>query len=84
MVKTFEDFGIHLEEDATGEVQLNCHKLECLNRSKSHLKTLAVNVEEGAWFCHHCGWKGGLHLDKIMKKPIKRQARNSYRRDKIV
>ena len=42
------------------EVRVLCP--ECSpTRKKSKLKELAVNTNLQTWFCHHCGWKGGLN-----------------------
>lgn len=57
--KTFADFGIHVERGATGEYRTTCPQCSP-GRTKSHDKCLAVNVEEGVWLCHHCGWASGL------------------------
>lgn len=58
-MKSFSDYGIDVPLGAHGEVRTICP--ECSHdRRKSTVKCLAVNVDEGAWFCHHCFWKGGL------------------------
>ena len=70
---TFEENGIYLR-DTSGQEKTVCP--ECSNgRRKSKDKCLSVNIDEGVWHCHHCGWKGSLkkvkHLTKIesVKKP---------------
>ena len=70
---TFEENGIYLRE-TSGQEKTVCP--ECSNgRRKSKDKCLSVNIDEGVWHCHHCGWKGSLkkvkHLTKIesVKKP---------------
>ncbi len=56
---TFEDNGIYLR-GISGQEKTICP--ECSNgRRKSSDKCLSVNIDEGVWHCHHCGWKGGLN-----------------------
>jgi twinkle protein len=58
-MKTFADYRIELPAGASGEVRVLCP--DCAStRKKKHLRMLAVNVEKGTWFCHHCCWSGGL------------------------
>jgi twinkle protein len=58
-MKTFRDYGIDVPSSASGEWQTTCP--ECSSqRRKKRAKCLSVNVEKGAWCCHHCGWTGGL------------------------
>jgi twinkle protein len=70
---TFEENGIYLR-GTSGQEKTVCP--ECSDgRRKSKDKCLSVNIDEGVWHCHHCGWKGSLkkvkHLTKIesVKKP---------------
>lgn len=59
--KTFMDFRIEVDPGrASGdEVRAKCP--ECgPARKKPNIKSMNVNVREGVWFCHHCGWKGSL------------------------
>jgi len=70
---TFEENGIYLK-GTSGQEKTVCP--ECSNgRRKSKDKCLSVNIDEGVWHCHHCGWKGSLkkvkHLTKVesVKKP---------------
>lgn len=59
-MRTWSDVGIELTYGATGELRMPCPQCSPTRR-KSRVACLAVNVEKGAWVCHHCGWKGGLH-----------------------
>ena len=55
---TFEDAGIFLKK-SSGQEKTKCP--ECsYNRRKSSDPCLSVNIDEGIWKCHHCGWKGSL------------------------
>lgn len=60
-VERFEDAGIHLPSSARGNVKMTCP--ECGHsgqRSRPNDKSLSVNVEEGVWLCHYCGFKGNV------------------------
>lgn len=60
----FSDFGINIGGATGTQVRTTCP--ECSpTRKKSKDKCLAVNAEEGVWFCHHCGWNGALNMKDI-------------------
>ena len=70
--KTFGDFGIEVRQ-AVGECDTTCP--QCSGQRKNRkARCLSVNVDKGTWFCHHCGWSGGLgtgtrQLDPPWQKP---------------
>ena len=53
---TFEENGIFIK-DTSGQVKTQCPKCSKSRRNTSD-PCLSVNVDEGIWHCHHCGWKG--------------------------
>ena len=61
-MKTYTDFGIEIPCGHNhGQIKTfcpNCHEQRTDKRDKS----LSVNLEKGVWNCHHCGWKGSLHI----------------------
>lgn len=58
-MKTFADFRIEVPHNGSGEVYTTCP--ECSHtRKKRKARCLSVNVDEGVWICHHCGWTGTL------------------------
>ena len=57
---TWADVGIEIPNGATGEVRTTCPQCSP-SRRKSRDACLAVNADAGTWYCHHCGWRGGLH-----------------------
>jgi twinkle protein len=69
---TLESNGIYARK-TYGQERAVCP--ECSHkRSKSRDKCLAINHDEGVWFCHHCGWKGSLNkkpmdIKEIIQKP---------------
>ena len=59
MSGSFSDFGIRVSDTASGEMDVPCP--ECSpQRKKKNDPCLSVNADDGTWFCHHCGWSGGL------------------------
>lgn len=61
--QTFADLGINLPPGASGEVRVICPKCGGPKRSKPmnrNDKDLAVNVDDGTFYCHHCGLSGAL------------------------
>tara|TARA_R100000278_G_scaffold44763_1_gene38958 strand:+ start:3949 stop:5619 length:1671 start_codon:yes stop_codon:yes gene_type:complete len=69
---TLESNGIYARQ-TYGQERSVCP--ECSHkRTKSRDKCLAINHDEGVWFCHHCGWKGSLNkksmdIREIIQKP---------------
>ena len=61
-MKTYTDFGIEIPCGHNhGQIKTfcpNCHEQRTDKRDKS----LSVNLEKGVWNCHHCGWKGSIHI----------------------
>ena len=56
---TFEYHGIYLK-NTSGQEKTKCP--ECSHgRNKQSDPCLSVNIDEGVWNCHHCGWKGSLN-----------------------
>ena len=68
-MKSYSDYKIDLMGKTGTQIKVLCP--ECSGaRKKSNLKDLAVNTTEHTWYCHHCGWKGGLGgNDKVYTKP---------------
>ena len=50
------EHGIEIPSGSTGQVRTKCPSCSP-TRHKTWDKCLSVNVEEGTWFCHHCGFK---------------------------
>lgn len=79
-VTLFESFhaaGIEIPWGATGEVRTTCPECSA-DRKKSRDRCLAVNANEGAWICHHCGWTGGIRQFQPTAKPAKTYTKPAY------
>lgn len=60
--ESFAQYGIDVPNGRAGEIDVPCP--ECSpTRKKKKDPCLSVNTDEGTWFCHHCGWAGGLKRD---------------------
>ena len=67
-MQDFHDVGIHLPYGATGEVRTTCP--QCDNKS------LSVKISDGIWYCHYCGWTGGLRSPRnghLPSRPVARK-----------
>ena len=69
MAVTFAEIGIQIPPGTTGEIRTTCPQCSG-NRRKSGEKCLAVNVADGVYLCHHCGWSGALKTDTPKYKPV--------------
>jgi twinkle protein len=73
-MQTFQDFNITIPPGVTGHIRTTCPECSA-QRKKTNEKCLSVSIEDGCWFCHHCGHKGGLNgkdsevIEKIFTKP---------------
>lgn len=73
-MKTLADYNIDLMGASGEEVRTLCP--ECTpQRRKQNIKDLCVNTNTNTWFCHHCGWKGGLAGNtKTYVKPVYKES----------
>lgn len=55
----FQDFGIDVGGQTGDQIRTTCPQCSP-GRKKSKEKCLAVNTNDGLWFCHHCGYNGSL------------------------
>ena len=79
---TFRDYGIIINK-SNGQVKTKCPKCSHERKKKSD-PCLSVNIDEGIWNCHNCGWKGTLKQNNYMEnityikpKPIKKISKYS-------
>jgi twinkle protein len=59
--QTFADYGIEIPHGRSGEVDTICPQCSHARRKRT-ARCLSVNTIDGTWFCHHCGWAGGLGM----------------------
>lgn len=62
-MKDFSSYGISVPSGRTGNIKTKCPN--CKKLGKQHLgDDLSVNIDEGVWNCHKCGWTGSLNEAK--------------------
>tara|TARA_R110001606_G_scaffold343624_2_gene492215 strand:- start:15 stop:1694 length:1680 start_codon:yes stop_codon:yes gene_type:complete len=71
---TFSENGIIIKRNS-GQVKTKCPKCS-YDRKKKSDPCLSVNIDDGVWNCHNCGWKGGLKKENYMKE-------ETYKKPKI-
>ena len=54
----WSDLNITIPPGATGELRTTCP--QCSPNRRNPGNSLSVNIREGLWYCHYCGWKGSL------------------------
>ena len=79
---TFADYDIDAPEFGTGEHRTRCPKCEPEHKTRGQ-KDLSVNLSDGTWFCHRCGWKGGLKPEKIFPTGTRPKAQSPSRRTEL-
>lgn len=52
--------GIDLKNKWSGDLKTTCPKCSH-TRKKVKDPSLSVNIDEGVWNCHHCGWSGSVN-----------------------
>ncbi|MEA4863725.1 MAG: toprim domain-containing protein [Victivallaceae bacterium] len=63
MMESYSKYEIDAPESGTGEYRTRCPQCENTHKTRGH-KDLSVNLSEHTWFCHRCGWTGGLHEER--------------------
>ena len=59
--ETFEEYGIRIPyRRRSGNVKCVCPNCKTSGRSHPEDRSLSVNLDQGVWHCHYCGWSGGL------------------------
>jgi twinkle protein len=62
----FYEYGIIIKK-SSGQVKTKCPKCSDDRKKKSD-PCLSVNIDNGIWNCHNCGWKGGLKKNNYMEE----------------
>lgn len=67
MIDKLQALGIEVKANHHGNVKVKCPKCSESRRNK-HEPCLSVDVDEGIWNCHNCGWAGRINTDIKPKK----------------
>ena len=62
-MKTFHDFGIDVGNKSTGKIKTQCPKCSQTRKNKRD-KCLSVDLDQGLFNCHNCGWAGTTKFEK--------------------
>ena len=86
MKETFLDYGIEIG-NKSGQVKLQCPMCSSSRKPQNQkLTPLSVNIDDGIWHCHHCGWEGFLKDNKekvIIRKEKKKYEKPDYKPDQL-
>lgn len=70
----FEKYGIHIKGNTSGNIKVLCPQCSHERKKKTD-PCLSVNITEGVWHCHNCGWKGCLKDENPMRHVINNLSR---------
>lgn len=60
-MKDFSSYGIIVPSGSVGNIKKKCPNCAKLGKQHTNDTCLSVNVTEGIWNCHKCGWTGSLN-----------------------
>ncbi len=75
-MKDFNAWGINTHGRTAGNIKTLCPKCRETRRNKRD-KSLSVNLDDGKFLCHHCGWKGCVPDEAELRE---RMRKNESRR----
>jgi len=78
MGATFKEHGIDIMQGATGQVKTICPQCSHNREKHPHDQCLSVNIDEGVFSCHHCGWSGSVHTREA-RQPTKEYSRPDWK-----
>ena len=81
-MKTFHDFGIDVGNKSTGKIKTQCPKCSNTRKNKRD-KCLSVDLDQGLFNCHNCGWAGTTKFEK-KKEFIRPQSIKVNLTDRVV
>ncbi len=67
MIEKLQALGIDLKGRTSGTQKVVCPQCSDGRKNKRD-KSLSVNIGEGVYNCHHCGWAGGVKTVEKMEK----------------
>lgn len=69
-MKTFEELGIIIPKDRTGQIKTLCPKCSS-KRKKKDDACLSVNIDVGLFNCHNCGFAGSVNSKSSVRETSK-------------
>jgi twinkle protein len=68
----YTELGISIGNKTSGQTKTKCPKCSHTRKKNKNEPCLSVNLDEGVFRCHHCGWKGGINENTMeYKRPTK-------------
>lgn len=64
-MKTFEDFGLVVQEDNMVDENLylsTCPRCIDINDDPKEQLSVSIYKDDGRWLCHNCGWRGEINV----------------------
>jgi len=82
MIQDFNDIGIFPKSNSPNQ-KLKCPKCSDQRKNKND-KSLSINLTEGLYNCHHCGWAGNVKFKKKKEfiKPVITKSKLGYKTKK--
>jgi twinkle protein len=62
-IEKLQNLGIDLKNKMSGQHTFICPKCSD-QRKKKKERCLSVNIDQGVYNCHHCGWNGRVYLEE--------------------
>ena len=72
MINQLLSLGINVKSSHRGNIKVVCPKCSPERKHKND-PCLSVNIDEGVWNCHNCGWSGSVKTIKPKKEYLKPQ-----------
>src|ERR1051326_2567857 len=69
--------GIDLKKHTSGSIKTLCPECSTARKNKKD-PSLSVDIDDGLWNCHHCGWKG-----RVFEKKLKEYVKPAPRLEKL-
>lgn len=69
MRQQLQALGINLRNNNRGSIKTQCPKCSA-ERKHKHDTCLSVDIEQGIWNCHNCGWSGSIKTHKEYTRPV--------------
>ena len=78
-MKNFHELGIDTKGQSSGQFKRLCP--QCSHQRKKKYDTcLSIDLDQGVWNCHNCGWSGGLNGNGNSQWKPKKELCKAHRR----
>ena len=78
-MKNFHELGIDTKGQSSGQVKRLCPK--CSHQRKKKYDTcLSIDLDQGIWNCHNCGWTGSLKKNKKYQQKFQSMNEKTFKK----